>query len=746
MPKIRKISVNLYERFLKTRHRFVKPVIFLILLISLVVGAGYRAVDIKKNFGINGGFEFYVEMASHFWTEPGGYNFEEGLKIKENPDDYVFTHYPKEPATASFENEKGWEFILSLIFKEGTRGIQNLAMTVVRYQMMLDLLVIILLFFAGRSIAGPLGGSFAAVLYALFKPSIMMMSWVSYYYWSIPFSALSLLFWAAIYKPESRTYSLKVLFSLFFLYGVVIGFATSLRLSFLFLPLFLSPLIFFRERNYKRSLILILAMLMGQGILLVPQVLITQKYYDRYTLSVRGKWHNVIQGLGAYPNPFGVKDSADLTAIDWVMERGGPDLNKVGIQEYDKFVMKEIVCLFKERPDIFLRNFKTNFCSGIAMTPKDRVRYIGGPAFFGILDTDKKFGILDSNKKYVRYDPKILKLTRIFPWLVLFSLLVLFFFRKKNFGPLITVVFQGFYMLGILCVYFPPADVHTTNYFPVFVLLLSVGLAVLVKGVVSIFEGSVRYRIDENKTNSWSATIKKCFQEDWDKKYCSVSAESAEVVKKVSGQRRRVATKKLMWLFIGLIIVVLLFMSKNRECAISEIAQSDDDIINTILRPETNGGFESWSNGKFSVPSGWVFPKQQGIRRATGAENVKIGTSSVEVEADKTEATHIIFCVPRDKLYSLLNKNIIIDAWIKSANKSPDKVYIYVVSINGRDDPYNRVFYQNSGQWEKLKIPYKVPVDTQSLYIMCVADAGTSAYFDGVSMRYKEKLKRNDIN
>ncbi|MEA3346552.1 MAG: hypothetical protein U9Q21_00490, partial [Candidatus Auribacterota bacterium] len=279
---------------------------------SLIIGAGYRAVDIKKNFGINGGFEFYVEMASHFWTDPGGYNFEEGLKIIENPDDYVFTRHPKEPATTSFENEKGWEFILSLIFTEGTKGIQNLAMTVIRYQMMLDLLVVVLLFFAGRSIIGPLGGSFAAILYALFKPSIIMMSWVSYYYWAIPFSALSLLFWTTIYKPEKRTYSLKILFLLFFLYGMMIGFAVSVRLSFLFLPLFLSPLIFFRERNLKRGLILMLAMMIGQGVLLVPQVLITHKYYGRYTLSVRGKWHHVIQGLGSYPNPFGIKDSADL--------------------------------------------------------------------------------------------------------------------------------------------------------------------------------------------------------------------------------------------------------------------------------------------------------------------------------------------------------------------------------------------------------------------------------------------------
>ncbi|MEA3347106.1 MAG: hypothetical protein U9Q21_03335 [Candidatus Auribacterota bacterium] len=519
MSRFKGVSSTFYNSFLINRSRFVRPVLLGVLLLSLVIGAGYRIIDVKENFDINNGFEYFVNMASHFWTSPGGYNFENSLKMKENPDDYVFSRYPVEVVTRSFPNEKGWAFILSVIFEEGTKGVQNLAMTVVRYQLMLDLLVIVFLFLAGRAIAGPLGGSFAAILYALFKPSIMMMSWVSYYYWAIPFSVLSLFFWTTIYKPGNKPYSLRILFLLFFLYGMIMGFATSLRLGFLFLPLFLSPLIFFRERNLKRGLILMLAMLIGQGVLLVPQILVTHKYYAEYTLSVRGKWHSVIQGLGAYPNPFGIEDTADLTAVNWAVSKGGPDPNKVGIQEYDKFMKKEAILLFKERPDIFLRNFRTNLYAGITMTPKDSTRYIGGPVFFGILDSDEK---------YVGYDPKILKLARFFPWLILFSICILFFFNRRCFRLFLAVIFQGLYVLGILCIYFPPVDNHTTVYFPIFVLLLAVGLAVLVKGAVSILEGFVRYWLGVGKNGYWPAAVKKCFKEDWDQEYYPASGGKTE--------------------------------------------------------------------------------------------------------------------------------------------------------------------------------------------------------------------------
>lgn len=744
MTKIKDITSTLYNSFLINRHRFIRSLLFGILLLSLVIGAGYRAIDIKENFSINGGFEYYVNMASHFWTDPGGYNFEYGLKMKEDPDNYIFTRHPKEPATASFENEKGWEFILSLIFKEGTKGIQNLAMTVVRYQVMLDILVIILLFWAGKSIAGPLGGSFAAILYAVFKPSISMVSWVSYYYWAIPFSALSLVFWTAIYKPESKEYSLKVSSLLFFLYGIVMGFAVSIRLAFLFLPLFLSPLIFLRERALKRSLVLLVAMLIGQGILLVPQILITYKYYDKFTLSTRGKWHHVISGLAIYPNPFGIRDSGDLTAVNWAIERGGPDLNKAGIQEYDKFMKKEAIRLFKERPDIFLRNFKRNLYAGITLTPHGRVRYIGGPGFYGIIDSDKDV-----------YLPEILRFAYLFPWLALLSIFIIFIFWRERFGPLISVVFQGFYILAILCIYFLPVDVHTTAYFPVFVLLLAVAAAIIVRGILAFSEGWLRCWINGKGIKQWPVFVKECFREDWDTEYRPTMTDSSESFTSFAKKwlKKYPMVKWLTITAIVLLLIAVLFVAKTgkREHMINE--RSDNQaiqMINSILNSGTNGNFESWVNGESAPPNEWNFAQLYGkggeIHKATGSDKVLSGTSSAEVRAGTSADSQLFFIVTPDKLYSLIGKTISVEGWVKSSNKAANKIYISV--YNGIDSSrYPKAYYRNSGEWENLTLLYKVPDDITSMLIVLNVESGAdaSAYFDGIAIRYDPKYDDEGI-
>lgn len=721
--EISKTMTPFYNSFLTNRHRLVRPFLFGILLLALVMGGSYRIADIKENFRVTNGFEFFVNMASHFWTSPGGYNFEDGLKMRERPDDYVFSRHPKESATGSFENEKGWAFILSLIFKEGTKGIQNLAVTVVRYQLMLDLFVIVLLFWAGRSIAGPLGGGLSAVLYALFRPSISMTSWVVYYYWSIPFSAISLLFWTTIYKPEEREYSLRFSSLLFFLYGMAMGFATSLRLSFLFLPLFLSPLIFFQERVLKRALVLLLAMLIGQGVLLVPQAVLTYKWYDKPTLTTRGIWHTAISGLGTYPNPFGIRDSGDLTAVNWAISRGGPDLNKVGIQEYDRFMKKEAIRLFKERPDIFLRNFKTNLYCGITMSCVP-----GGPFFSGIMVGDKG-----------AFSPEADRLGYLFPWFVLFGGFILFFFHRERLGPLMAVVFQGLYVLGILCVYFPPAYQHTDAYFPVFTLLLGVAVAVLVRGIISIPEGFLRCWLGNKEGRYWPTMAKECFREDWDKEYNPAEIGQAP---SVIGQRRHPVLK---WLFVFSGIVILsagLFIARVEKNIPNE--RPDDrtvQALNNILNPETNGGFELWNSGEPSLPDGWGFNDARTvIHKATGIEEVRMGASSVEVHASSSWNAGLYFSIPNDELYYLIGKTITVTGWVKSDNKSANKIYISLRGGLGpwRDPIAYYVYYQNIGEWERLVLTYKVPEDILCMSIVLGVDRDTDApvYFDGIEMSY----------
>ena len=720
---------SIYNSFLINRHRAIRPLLFGILLLSLVIGASYRVIEIKENLSVNNGFEYYINMASHFWTDPGGYNFEESKKIKENADDYIFTKHPKEPATGGSVHEKGWPLILSLILKEGTKGMDNLALTVARYQLMLDLFVIVLLFFAGRSIAGPLCGILAAILYALFTPSISMMSWISHYYWGLPFSALSLFFWTVVYRPENKIRSLRYTFLLFFFYGGIMGFATMTRLSFQFLPLFMSPLIFLRERAIKRSMVLLFAMIIGQGVFLIPQVLITYKYYDKFTVSTRATYPFAIQGLGAYPNPFGIKDSADLTAVDWAISRGGPDLNKEGWDEYNKFTKKESIQLFKERPDVFLRNFKINFYDGITMTPKSR--YLEGPLFVGIMDSDKD--AYEANK-----------FAYSLPWLVIFSALILFFFWLKRFGPFIAVVFQGLYILVTLCTFFPPADQHVIGYFPVFVLLLAVSVAILVKGAISIPEGILKCQINNKKVKYWPATINACFREEWDKKH---SPEVLEHSKSHDGYPERwqnlPSTIKRIIVSSGIMIFFLSMYIARMEINIKDKKPDDNaiQIINNILTAETIGSFEKWTEGDNSLPDGWGLynTSKRGVgetRRVTGKDEIWSGTSAAEVRPGSSGSSYLYFHITSDKLYYLLGKTITLAGWVKSDNKINNKAYFEI--LNGVNmSRFPRAYYKNSGNWERLTLTYKVPDDIQRMSIRLVVDSGanTCAYFDDIELR-----------
>lgn len=679
-----------YDIFSNNREKITFFITVGVLLFSLIVGAGYRIVDVKQSFGVNNGFEFFVNMASHFWTNPGSYNFEESLKMKAKPDDYIFTRHPKEPGVGSFENEKGWAFILSLILPEGQKGIRNLEMTVVQYQLMIDLLVLIMLFFVGRSLAGLFGGSLAAILYALFKPSISMVSWVSYYYWAIPFSALSLFFWTVVYQPEKEKRSLKALFVLFLLYGMAIGFATSVRLGFLLLPLALSPLIFLREKSIKRGLILLAAMLIGQSILLAPQILITHKYYDKFDLSVRGKWHGIINGLGAYPNPFGVKDTGDLTAVKWAIDRGGPDLNKTDIQAYDRFMKKEAISLFKERPDIFLTNFKNNLYAGITLTPETKVRYIGGPVFLGVMK--------DADQNSV-YGPEALKIAHIFPWLLFLAALCYFLFWKKYLAMFMTLVLQGLYLLGMLCIYFPPADVHTTAYFPVFVALTAISVAIIIKGlfhvVLAIPKGDVRVKVTALPFFAFAAAF--------------------------------------------IILIVLQSDIPYRNSDAKTIASP------TILDEGKYGGFESWTDEGDALPYGWYWAQtykndKEDIQKAAAPGEVTSGLSSARLHAKNGQRSAIAYIIPSDKLYFLLGKTITVYAWVKASFNDPKDVRISIMSINAsRYNNVKDIYCRKSGEWELLTAKYRIPAYTQIAVVSCIVENNATAYFDDVRIQYEEK-------
>ena len=464
-----------YSYWTANRGKFTRRILPWVLVACLILGAGYRSIVLKENFEIWNGFGHFLSLASNYHQTWGKYNWDEGVWIENNPDDYVYTQGGSNyKAHSSISNEIGWPFILSLILPDGLKGVNNLANVVARYQVMLDLLVVVFFFFAGRSLAGAIGAILAPLTWAIFKMPMVMSSWIVYYYWPIPFSALCLMIWTAFYRPENVGSHFRRSLLLFFVFGLITGFAANLRLHFLLLPLVLAPLVPIREKSLKRGLALVLAMFIGHFVFLTPMVMLNKYHHGQYAITTRGGWHGILQGVGAYPNPWGIKDSGEVNLNKWIIDQGGPDLNTAGTQVWDEWSKHKVFELMKERPDVFWRNFKNNFHYGLTIS----THYF---QFFGLIDTMQEG----------------LRLAAIFPWLVLSSLLLLFFLSRRQFWIAVGICLQGLYFLLVVTMYFINYIPWLAAYIPVFAFVLALSIAIWLKALLAAGEAGLRLWLED---------------------------------------------------------------------------------------------------------------------------------------------------------------------------------------------------------------------------------------------------------
>ena len=704
MPILKEIVSNNYTAFLANRPRVVRFLFPCILVISLIIGAGYRSVVVKENYEIWNGLGVFFSLASNFQKTQGAYSFDEYLDINKNPDEYVYTKgKSKFEPTGSIENELGWSFILSFILKEGVKGFHNLALIIARYQIMIDLSIIIILFWVGKRIAGSVGACLAPLLYSIFKMPMVVMSWVTYYYWTIPFSALSLLFWAVIYRPEDKKIKIHWKYISFFLYGVFIGFATFVRLYFLLLPLFMAPLLFIREKSIKKGIILLLIILFGQSFFVIPQILITKKHFGRYALTNRGSWHLVVQGLGIYQNPWGIKDSGDLTVAAWAVERGGPDLNKDGMDAYNKFLGKEVFKMFKEHPEIFIRNFKNNMIGGMTIS----THYF---QFFGIVDTPSEVG----------------KAFKVFPWMVLSSFILLYIFHREKFWIASAVFLQGLYLLLVVCTFFPSYIPFVASYIPVFVALLAIATAVHVKLFIALTEGGVRCWLNGAGLRGYPAMVIESYREDWSAGYNSVnlteeqsnsinvSAPIKEAKEKFSSKFK---TRKTFWgIFAGIFFIIIvasfLILSKkdplDRKQLLSKayVAWTLDDTVEGIIK-DSKGKHDAISVNTDIIKGPWgnarhFNGRDSYIKTPVSFSGWKAFMISLWVRPEKKDKDGL--SVILDNGHDANNNFVVQSADINSPNSEK-----WVLHFNGKDILLNIPFEQ----WTHLVIV----VDAEKGYV-----------------------------
>jgi hypothetical protein len=370
--------IGLLQKVARWRREHDYLIMTGLLLASVIIAAGYRGVVFREMFTYDDQLPIYVSIASHMTEHPGSYNRTEAHLMKENPEDYVYSAGgSKYRADSPMSSEIGWGLALRVILKNGIKGFEEVARFIGRYQIMLDLIVVIILFFVGRKMFGNLGGFVTAVLYALFRMPMVMMSEVKYYYWTIPISAVSLMFWVLIYGGMSRNAKKHWLYVSLFLYGVFMGFATAIRVYFLLLPLFLVPFMLAKERSFKKVVLLFMIIMLGQSVFVIPQMINNKIHFRKFAVTVRGHWHLFLQGVGLYPdNPWGIKDSGEVNLNVWGKAQGAPDLFQ-SISRSEKWYRKRYFEMVAERPDIFIRNFSKHLKNGFSYVHPHNYHFYG---------------------------------------------------------------------------------------------------------------------------------------------------------------------------------------------------------------------------------------------------------------------------------------------------------------------------------------------------------------------------------
>lgn len=465
------------------------------LLAILGIGGYYRLLEIDSNVRIRNGFESTVSVASYLFINPAAsyhdnlvkpeYSIYDSFPISEyanvtnSADSFTFIRNPvikdsfkEREIKFMSRSELGWAFILRYVLSDGMKGSQNMAMRIVKFRFVIELILITLLFFIGERVAGILGAVLAALLYALFCPAVHMMSYISYYYWAIPFSVLSLFFWIVIYEGLDVGSNLKKKIALFFFYGALMGFATATRMIFLYLPLFLSPFILYREQKIKPTIILLIAMLSGQFLLLIPQMVVNKKQFGKFAITTRDTWHAILTGVGVYKNPYGIENSGDFAVYDYIKRTTGVDIYTDGFDAYNRACKRQAIKLIKENPRLFIENASKNLRGAYGINPS---------GFFGIDFPINKAPSLEYVQERCPSLTSVHLRDKYFLWLVLSALVVSFFSSQGQFRMFLLVMAQSLYLVLVICLYFPNYLYYLSGYIPCWSLMLSLSMAIVLR-------------------------------------------------------------------------------------------------------------------------------------------------------------------------------------------------------------------------------------------------------------------------
>lgn len=163
---------------------------------------------------------------------------------------------------------------------------------------------------------------------------------------------------------------------------------------------------------------------------------------------------------------------------------------------------------------------------------------------------------------------------------------------------------------------------------------------------------------------------------------------------------------------------------------------SDSNIdVKGILSKPINKSFEDWiesSEGNL-LPSGFNYYQDGSdgtVEKYTGYDGVKEGGASILLRPSSAGNSYIRYKTPKEELKG---QHIRLSVWVKSQNKSPDAIQVYVQDDGG---PLTSRFYNNSGEWEQLLVGKYIDKNATELIIALniKSTANMPAYFDGLNI------------
>jgi len=255
-----------------------------------------------------------------------------------------------------------WGFETIVLFSRWLPGADGV-LAIVALQYFVDAICLALVCWIGTRLVSPWAGAAAAMVYALHPTLASLVNQPYYYYWNMVASVAALACWVALYDGPQRTLRSACFYA--GLSGAVIGFSSLVRTTNeALLPLFVL-LLLVRERISWRFVAMSICLVAAAVVVLTPLVLFKYRAHGR--IQFRGKevfWHTVLTGLGTHDNPWGL-EWKDEVAFERIQRKYGVSYDTSNLRPYEEAARQEVMALYRERPDIFTRNFQRNILWGL---------------------------------------------------------------------------------------------------------------------------------------------------------------------------------------------------------------------------------------------------------------------------------------------------------------------------------------------------------------------------------------------